>query len=770
MNALPVVVDAVRSAFALRSFRWLLAASTLLGVALGAIPLLAIHGVESAVALGALLPPLAAAAAARIAIAARRATSGSGSSLAGRALTAAGLLWLAPVCVLALNALRVRNCAPLEGLAFMLLGPGVGVVLAGLVGACAGALPLRPALATLLAVLVPVAGSVRALYGFYATPAVYAYGHFFGYFPGSLYDELVALPPQLVTLRLLTAAGCAALLCLLLAHYDPARRQLAARPQPGSGAVRALLGLAAASALLGELYGKELGHRTSVAFIAEALGGRDFSQHCELVVPRELARAKRRRIAADCDFRVEQLQRWFQLRQPGRVRVFVFRSADEKRALMGAAATNIAKPWRREIYLQDDVWPHPVMPHELAHILAGNTGRGPFRIAGLLGGWWPDFALIEGVAVAAAWASSSSSGLTPHQWTRAMIEQRIAPALGDVLDGGFLQQQSRVAYTLTGSLLRYVADTHGVAALRKLYAGGDVHEVLGFGVAELERRFHAFVLSVELPAPARALAQQRFAGKSILSSVCPHEKAKLGRELQGHLAAGDGRQAARTCRELLEIDPLENGARATLAAVLARSGDLRGAQAELTRLARPQAAPPPVVAGARLLIADEAWRAGRLAEARATYRELLSQPLDRDTQRLLQVKTLALDGSARERALLFALLVGEPGRPADGTYAVHIARELRTERRDGLPHYLEARQLYMRERFAEAATLLAQARSLGLPSAELATEALRLEAIASYGAGASEQARKLWRMLAAQNDLALRAEADDWLQRIALAR
>jgi hypothetical protein len=274
-------------------------------------------------------------------------------------------------------------------------------------------------------------------------------------------------------------------------------------------------------------------------------------------------------------------------------------------------------------------------------------------------------------------------------------------------------------------------------------------------------------MSIELPAQARALAQQRFAGKSVLSSVCPHEKAKLGRELQGHLAAGDGGEAARVCRKLLAIDPLESGARAALAAVLARNGDLHAAQAELIELAKPGAAPPPVVAGARMLMGDEAWRAGRLPQARLIYRQLLTEPFDRDTLRVLQVKALALEGSAREQALLFALLIGEPGRPADGTYAVHLARELRAERRDGLPHYLEARQLYMRERFTEAASLLAQARGLGLPTPELALEALRIEAIARYGDGAHEASRELWQELAAEStDLAVRAEAADWLQRI----
>jgi thioredoxin-like negative regulator of GroEL len=286
-------------------------------------------------------------------------------------------------------------------------------------------------------------------------------------------------------------------------------------------------------------------------------------------------------------------------------------------------------------------------------------------------------------------------------------------------------------------------------------------------LAELERRFRAFVESEPLPDSARALAQQRFAGSSILSGVCPHEKAKLARELEGDLVAGDAAEAEDTCRRLLAIDPAETGVRATLAAILARQGDLAGAGTELARLQGPPSAAPSVIATARQLIADEAWRSGQPDAALGMYRELLDQPSDRDALRALQVKALALAGGTRERALIFGLLVGEPGQPVDGAVAVHLARELRAERRDGLP---QARQLLARERFAEAVPLLAEARRLGLPTPEILLEALRVEAIARHGGGDRPGSAALWRELA---ELSLApahdAEAAEWLQRIRLA-
>ena len=57
--------------------------------------------------------------------------------------------------------------------------------------------------------------------------------------------------------------------------------------------------------------------------------------------------------------------------------------------------------------------------HEIAHVVAGSFARGPFRVAGALGGWWPNPGLIEGVAVA---ASPDDDELTGAQWARAMID------------------------------------------------------------------------------------------------------------------------------------------------------------------------------------------------------------------------------------------------------------------------------------------------------------------------------------------------------------
>jgi hypothetical protein len=750
----------------LRAVRVTLGIAFLATLGMCVVPLLAVHGPESAIVLGVLLPPMAAFGSARIVQ--RLRAAGAASSLRALMETTLGygaLLFAIPVVVLALDSLRVRNCTPVSGLAFMLLGPGFGTLLGCLTGLAIALCVPRPRYVATLAIAVPVFTMLAAIGRFYASPAIFAYGHYFGFFPGTVYDENVTLTYPFFSLRVGTCAWIAALVGLIRAFTDPETLRVGTRPRSRlalvTGAVCAVIGLSF------EVFAVELGHASSVAHIREALGGDLKSARCQLYFPREQNPKERKRLAEDCDFRVTAAERWLGVTHPEPVTVFLFRSPQEKYALMGAEGTNIAKPWRSEVYISDQGWPNPVLGHEIVHAVASVTGAGPLRVSGRLWGFWPDPALIEGVAVAAAW--QPSGGLTPHEWSRALLELDLAPHLSELFGASFLGQQKRLAYTASGSLLRFVAERWGSRAVRQAYAHGDIAGAVGVTLQQLETEWHRYLRARPISPAALALAEARFTGPSIFSAVCPHALAQLRDELRVALGTGADQTALQTCHEILAADAHDVGARAALVGSLARLGKPSEAQRELEWLE--QRAPKPYATAARQALADEAFRRGRLDEARDTYQALLRQPLDDDQRRALQVKELA-SGSPkpRERALLFELMIGEPGERADGATAVHLARELRIERSDGLPQYLEARQLIGQARFGHGARLLAEARSLGLPTRELSTEAVRIDAIANYAIGELDASERAYRTFGADGSAAHAAEADDFLQRIRFSR
>lgn len=757
----------MRTLLRLRSLRAALGAGALGGLVLAALPLAGSLGPESALLLALLLAPFTAVLGASVvADARRRGIRGTSARLAGRALGGALAIVAVPLALLVLNLLRVPACAPLAGLAFELLGPVAGLLVCATLGLWAGTLIEAPRRAAFLAALLPLFEMVMALGRFHGSPAVFAYGHVFGWFPGTLYDEGTRIGTAYVALRVGSLALVAGCLAIRAGLVDPDTQRLSrghARRHAPTLALGVLL-LTGFAAI--EANAEPLGLRSSAASIREALGGRATAGRCTVIVPRELPHTEAALLAEDCAFRLTELERSLGVKPGAPVTAFFFRDPEEKRAQMGAADTYIAKPWRREVYLQLGEWPHPVLAHELAHVVAGDAASGPFRVGGTLGGLLPDAGMIEGVAVALAW--SERDGLTPHEWARAMLALGIAPTIDDTRGLAFLLAPAGRAYTISGSFYRFLLDRHGAGVVRRAYRTGDLAAAAGRPVAELAREWRNFLQTIPITEDSIALARLRFARGAIFARPCPHRVAQLQRKLGADLGARDTRRAIATCREVLTLDPADTGTRAVLAASLARAGATREADRELDALARRWSAPAPLLAATRESIADAAWRRGDLDAARAALDALAEEPRTEDAQRVFEVKQLALRVGGRQGELLGRLLAGESA--PDGAYAVHLARSLAEERRDGLPAYLEARQLAATRHHADAAALLAHALERGLPTRLLTREAERLHATSLWAAGRRDESARRWATIAARTDLgeAARLEARDWLVRARL--
>lgn len=742
------------------------------GIALCVSPLFGAPGVESALVLGLVLPPFCGAIGARVVDRLRKeGGSPQAAELFADAVAGALAVLAVPLVLLGLNTLRVPVCAPVEGLAFVVLGPAFGVVLAATVGVLFAMVVKRTRWATTLAVLVPFFAIGVALYRFYATPAIFSYGHFFGYFPGTLYDPDVTITLAYASFRAIGAAWILGLMAVVAAVWDPStqRARLAVLRQRWRMGIAALALLGAAIA--GGAFGTELGHHSTPESIAHALGARLESERCVVLFPREMPRGDARRLGRDCDVRVTQAERVLGVRHRAPVTAFFFRSADEKRALMGASNTYIAKPWRDEVYLQIGEWPHPVLFHEVVHVVAGSVGPGPFHISGGVGGLLPSPGVIEGVAVAVAW--EPQDGLTPHQWARAMLDLDLAPPLSGVDGLSFLLQPASRAYTASGSFVRWILDTRGSAAVRTLYRTGSFEEALGRPLEEAERDWHRFLREeVDLPDEARALAELRFSRPGIFGQICPHRIANLQGELAADLAAGDDRAAARTCGAILQLDEGQAGARALLVGTLARLGHSERADAELATLIGPPSAAAPLVFAAQQGLADARWLRGDREAAAAIYRSLLDQPMSDEEARQIEVRVLAIEmGGAGERALR-GLLVPRRDATSDAATAMAQIAALARARDDGLPAYLEGRQLLFRQRFELALPRILEARERGLPTARLSAEARRMEAIARFGRGDLDASARIWREILREpaSSAGEALEARDWLGRIRLVR
>jgi tetratricopeptide (TPR) repeat protein len=715
------------------------AVTALLG-GIGFLPLFGGPGYEQSLATGLVVPTTAAIATA-IDVG-RRGTKTPLASVGRGVLCGLGYVMLALVTAL-LHAARIGICELWGALLYFALTAGVGSVLGGVwgavVGELTGVLVARRGLrrlrlvATLLTLAGPFGGVAASLYRFYSSPMIFAFDPFVGYFSGTLYDTVIDAGTSLLTYRLGTLATLTAiaLFASILVRDDDRPFGLVLDLRSGSTRARAALGLAAMAASLGiTLAGSKLGHFSTTESIVKDLGAEKHGARCDVVYPSTTREQEANLLVKDCEEQVREVEQRLGTKGPSRVRAFFFRDDNDKKRLMGAAHTYIAKPWREEVYLQLGSYPHPVLGHELAHVIAGSFGRGAFRIAGDVGGYLPNPGLIEGIAVA---ASPDDEDLTDEQWARAMMKIGILPKMQRVFSLGFLGDASAKSYTLAGAFVSWIADKWGMEAVRGWYGGGDITAITGKPWSELESAFRAHLDTVPLPAEAESFARAKFARPGLFGRRCPHVVDAMRHEADVCRDTQRFEEAIRIYSEALSKDPVDFASRHSRAQTIRRHGDRAKGRADLEAIASSQEVPRTWRDRADEALADADLIEGNLEPARTRYSELAARSLDEDAARTLEVKRLATEDPAAREAIT-ALLLGDEKHGPDifvAGNALGVWPSKTPAGRSPLASYLVGRNLVQRGFFEKGAATLDEALLGPMPTPRIARETVRQRAVAA---------------------------------------
>jgi tetratricopeptide (TPR) repeat protein len=725
------------------AFRWLGASPRRIGSAVvlllmggvGFLPLFGGPGYEHALASGLVVPSTAAIAAALEASRERRAPA---AQLAKGASTGAVFALVSLGTALA-HGLRAGFCDVVGGVLGYVLTAGIGAVMGGLWGAVVGEFARgarrRRTAAVLFALAGPLGTVGAGLLRFWSSPMIFAYDPFFGFFSGTLYDTVVDPGIGLLTYRTASAATFAGALLLSSGlERGEGSALVLARERPARW--RALAGSALLAASLASVaFGDRLDHWHTSGTIARDLGGRRSGPRCDVVYPDTLREDDAALLLRDCEEQLAEVEARLGAKGPPRVVAFFFRDGADKRRLMGAEHTYIAKPWRGEVYLQYERYPHPVLGHELAHVVAGSFGQGPFRVAGAYGGLLPNPGLIEGVAVA---ASPDEDALTDLEWARAMRDRALLPPMTQIFSLGFLGGSAQKSYTVAGAFVRWLMDTRGAAAVRRWYGGEPVEMATGRSLAELDAEFRAALDAVPLLPEADAYVKARFDRPGIFGRACPHVVDALRRRADGCRDANQVEQARNFYDEVLRRDPNDFGARLSLASMEARVGDMPRGAAALAQLAADEALPRTVRDRAEDLRGDLALLEGRWEDAAALFDALAARTADEDAARQYEVKAIgARDPAAREAVV--ALLVGARDRGPDAWLGASKLGAWGSP----LADYLIGKNVVAHGLYADAAPYLARAAVAPPATARIGRELFRQQAIVACARGDRAEADRL---------------------------
>jgi tetratricopeptide (TPR) repeat protein len=567
-------------------------------------------------------------------------------------------------------------------------------------------------------------------------PQVFAFNHFGGYMPGPLYDEELSIGASLLWFR-------SATVLLALGVFALAGR-------------RRVLGLLALAGFAGiELDGTALGFRATDQSVAAALGGKFESEELVLHYPLGVTDDEVVKMVGDLQFRLHQLTEFFGARPEGKVVVWWYRSTDEKQRLVGAAHTQFAKPWRREVHVNSLGFPHPVIKHELVHALAAPWGAPPFGVAASWGGLVPHVGVIEGFAVA---ADNPIDDLTLHQWCAAMKQKDLLPDVAQLMTPqGFYGTPHTRAYTTAGSFLRWLGEVHGKDKLRALYRDGDFEHAFGQPLELLAKDYVAFLDTLKLDAEAVNQAFGRFRRGSLFDRPCAREVARLSSDASDLLFSDPQRsmQILQRCRALQPDEPTHALAQAQLQRKLGRRDEARALlEAELTRLQND----PTAWADAALARADLAMEDGQTGVAEALWKRALelhvSPTIDRTS--LVRLASLTLAPGPREA-------VQKHFTPGAEDTRLLALRDALAEAPDSMPvRYLLGRRLQLAGESARALEVLQPLLTTELPPS-IEKETARLVMEAAFGARRCEVIEQL--KASRQHGQAFEARAADWLER-----
>ena len=452
-----------------------------------------------------------------------------------------------PMLIATINIFFIKNCSYLEGVLYYILIPTVTAIWSIMLAVFCVVIFKRPWLSYCLCVLVVL---IHPLYLGYATPQIFSYNFVYGFFPGFTYDDVLSITPTLILFRALT------MFVAFFLYYTA--DVIVGRIQSMQGTIRNIFSIvipfrlnkSSATFLLSLmlfvivwLFRFELGFESSSETIQRALGKSATTENFTIYYSAQsFTDEEIRLVAAMHEFRLSQVEKALQVNFAGKIDSYIYLNADMKRYFIGAGMTNIAKPWRREIHLNEDSW-QGTLKHELTHVVAGDFGLPIIKAHYNIG-------LTEGLATA---VDEDFGNRTLHEYAAAMIKFTIVKDLEHFINPlGFATSTSSVSYVLMGSFCKFLMDTYGTTGFKALYSGTSPENIYGKPTPALIREWKEFLERIVIPFDWKKHVEFYFKRPSIFAKECARAIANLNMEAQHHLANGHSVSAMQMYQSALQ--------------------------------------------------------------------------------------------------------------------------------------------------------------------------------------------------------------------------
>ena len=695
-----------------------------------------------------------------------------------RGLRSNVVLLLFPLTIILLNGLLIKNCNYIDGLLFFILLPILSCTAVTAAGVFFNVWISKRWLAYIAYLTFLFLSCVPTVINLIFHPPVFTFHPILGYFPGPIYDFVISITSTLLIARGETLLWTLLFLIIPLFTCDISRKtdliprirwRNLIRFSSKNSVWQTITVCVVFGTVIGiELYSGNLGIRPTRKDIAQKLGGYRETEHFEIFYARELEE-EIDLFSDDCEFRFYQLSEYLQTENSRKVRAYLYASPEQKKRLIGAGNTFVEDPFGYGFHLHSQGFPHPVLKHELAHVLTSDWS--PWKVSLNVG-------VHEGVAVAADWDEGK---LTVHQWAKAMHHFNVSPPLASVLSLGFWKHASSRSYLLSGSFIRFLIDTYGIDKIKRAYPTGNIPRSYTQELSDLEDEWIEFLLNdVVLNEEELAYAEHRLKRGGIFEQVCAHEMAALRSDAWQAYYKKDYIYALQTFQQMLNHEPENSRTLRGMMFSAYRSGNYEITSSIANRIISDNNAQ--YRAEAAQLLADMYWLQGDVTAALTAYNRV-SMLNPRETVKQNNLKRIAAlsesyTPESRDRLRSVLIPQNNRSRSINGTKIALLLQVISAEPNTWLTYLLAGELLHQEGAWEISTQYLHHAIDLGngkdmktMPT-EIIIKARRLLGLNAFRKRDYAIAERIFNAIAADQSLSMGdvLSAKDWGQRCQLAR
>lgn len=220
-------------------------------------------------------------------------------------------------------------------------------------------------------------------------------------------------------------------------------------------------------------------------------------------------------IFASAEFHSEDLAKILQA-EGTHVELYIYPSRREKKLWFGGDGTDITDVKTPSVHIIAETWPHGTLRHELVHAMASS-----FAFYGL--GFHPNMGFTEGLATALA---PTEDEVSLHSGAANILRSaKINPE--KLFSPMFWGESGRRAYTVAGSLIKFLIDNYGIEKVKALYSGASWESTFGRENGSIIADWTNFLMKNYSDRKEDIAAEALFRYPGILYDQCPHSKALL---------------------------------------------------------------------------------------------------------------------------------------------------------------------------------------------------------------------------------------------------